>query len=293
MLDPSALEALEAVVDAGSVSAAAQRLNKAASAISYHLRRLEEQVGEPLFDRSGYRLALTRQGESILAEARPILQALRALSGMSKRFREGWEPVLRIVYDGALPTHGIVAALQQLEARNPPTWVELTVSFLGGVEREFDKRDADLLIAAAPTGRSDLVIRTLAPLGFTLCCAASHALAQLERVSLQNLRGATELIVSGPDDDPAYLSRHFGSHRVFRLSDFHTKRSAILEGLGFGWLPDFMATPLLHSGRLHRVAYVNGGRYQLVPFCAMRVGRPAGLACSNIVDSLLSQDWTT
>lgn len=293
MLDPSALEALEAVVDCGSVGAAARRLNKAASAISYHLRRLEEQLGESLIDRSGYRLALTPRGESILAEARPILKALRELGGAPRRFREGWEPRLRIVYDGALPTHGVIAALRELEARKAPTRVELSVSFLGGVEREFDRREADLLIAAVPTGRGDLAIRPLAPLGFTLCCGAGHALARAGAVSLQDLREATELIIPGPGDDPGYLSRHFGSYRVFRLSDFHTKLSAIAEGLGYGWLPDYMAAPLLAAGKLHRVDYAHGGQYQLTPFCATRAGHPAGKACSSIIESLAAQDWTS
>lgn len=58
-LDPNALEALEAVIDCGSVSAAAGALNKAQSAISYHLRRLEGQLGIAVLDRSGYRLKLT------------------------------------------------------------------------------------------------------------------------------------------------------------------------------------------------------------------------------------------
>jgi len=291
MLDPAALEALEAVVDCGSVAAAAARLNKATSAISYHLRRLEERLNTRLLDRGGYRLALTPEGEAILAEARPVLRKLREMGNAPDRSRQGWEPRLRIVYEGSLPTAPIIGALDVIEQRGATTRIELSVGFLGGVEREFDQQQAEVLISATLMPRNDLDVRQLAPLGFTLCCGPGHALANAPLQTLQQLQQHTELVIPGGGDDKALYPQQFHSHRIFRLSDFHTKLSAIRQGLGYGWLPDTTAVPSIAEGSLCQVNYENGAKYSLTPTFASRAGQPKGNACRAILAHLLLQNW--
>ena len=60
-------------VELGSFARAAERLNRSTSAVSTHLRRLEEQAGEALFRKQGRGLELTAAGETLLAYARRIL----------------------------------------------------------------------------------------------------------------------------------------------------------------------------------------------------------------------------
>lgn len=60
-------------VELGSFARAAARLNRSTSAISTHLRRLEEQAGTKLFRKQGRGLELTADGETLLAYARRIL----------------------------------------------------------------------------------------------------------------------------------------------------------------------------------------------------------------------------
>ncbi|MES2939839.1 MAG: LysR substrate-binding domain-containing protein [Pseudomonadota bacterium] len=61
-------------MELGSYAKAADRLARSTSAVSAQLRRLEEQVGEPLFRKSGRGLALTDTGETMLAYARRLLE---------------------------------------------------------------------------------------------------------------------------------------------------------------------------------------------------------------------------
>ena len=58
-----------AVVDAGSFAAAARRMNRAQSAITYAIQKLEEQSGVVLFDRAAYRAELTEAGRALLPAA--------------------------------------------------------------------------------------------------------------------------------------------------------------------------------------------------------------------------------
>ncbi|MGI6853818.1 LysR family transcriptional regulator [Mesorhizobium sp. 1B3] len=73
MLDPRLLRAFVAIADAGSFTAAAERLNMTQSTISQQLARLEDTVGHPLIDRVARPVQPTAAGERLLGYARRIL----------------------------------------------------------------------------------------------------------------------------------------------------------------------------------------------------------------------------
>ena len=67
------IRALKAIKDYCSINGAADRLNKAKSAISYNINKLEEQLGFPTLDRSQYRISLHPQGEAFLVKSKKVL----------------------------------------------------------------------------------------------------------------------------------------------------------------------------------------------------------------------------
>jgi DNA-binding transcriptional LysR family regulator len=77
MLDSLTLDQIRiflAVADTGSFSKAAKQLNRAQSAVTYAIQKLEAQFGIPLFDRTAYRPALTEVGRALLPRARRIAE---------------------------------------------------------------------------------------------------------------------------------------------------------------------------------------------------------------------------
>jgi DNA-binding transcriptional LysR family regulator len=75
MLDTAQLRSFLAIVDTGSFRRAAERVNKTQSAVSMHVRRLEERFGCPLFVKQGRGATLSPDGERLVNHARRILQA--------------------------------------------------------------------------------------------------------------------------------------------------------------------------------------------------------------------------
>lgn len=65
-----------AIVDTGSVHAAASRLLVAQPSVSQTLRRLERELGTELFQRTGRRLVLTPAGRALIQPARDLIRAL-------------------------------------------------------------------------------------------------------------------------------------------------------------------------------------------------------------------------
>ena len=78
-----------AVVEEGSFSGAARRLNRAQSAVTYAVQRLEEELGAALFDRASYRASLTEAGRSLLPRARLIAEEMRPVVRSGPRHFRG------------------------------------------------------------------------------------------------------------------------------------------------------------------------------------------------------------
>lgn len=88
--DPELLHTFAEIVEHGSFTRAALRVHRTQSAVSMQIRRLEQQLGCPLFQRAGRRVTLTAQGELFYDHARRILRAYReALAVMNGRTLEG------------------------------------------------------------------------------------------------------------------------------------------------------------------------------------------------------------
>ena len=90
MLDTDQLRSFLAIVDLGSFTRAAERVNKTQSAVSMHIRRLEEQLGCALFVKQGRGARLTAEGEELIEYARRIVQAeANAIAALSRRGLRG------------------------------------------------------------------------------------------------------------------------------------------------------------------------------------------------------------
>lgn len=73
-LDIDLLRSLVAFADTGSFTRAADRVGRTQSAISMQMRRLEDQVGRPIFERRGREVHLSADGVRLLAQARRLLK---------------------------------------------------------------------------------------------------------------------------------------------------------------------------------------------------------------------------
>jgi DNA-binding transcriptional LysR family regulator len=90
MLDTDQLRSFLAIVDLGSFTRASERVNKTQSAVSMHIRRLEEQLGCALFVKQGRGAKLTREGEDLIEYARKIIHAeAGALAALSRKGLRG------------------------------------------------------------------------------------------------------------------------------------------------------------------------------------------------------------
>ena len=72
-LDLAVMRTLLAAVETGSFAGAARKVGRSESAVSLQLKRLEEQIGEPVFLRAGKQMTLTGAGARLVEYARRLL----------------------------------------------------------------------------------------------------------------------------------------------------------------------------------------------------------------------------
>src|SRR5580700_3707989 len=175
------IQILLAVVDQGSFSKAAKKLNRAQSAVTYGIQKLETQIGIPLFDRTAYRPALTEAGRTLLLRARRIAEETNAFRDAARSLASGLEAELTIVLDSMFPMPAVVKALRAFTAKFPTVPPRVYVQSLGAAAELV--LDGTCMIGLLPLMFSDIAFLKRFPLltiDLIPVAAPDHPLAALE-----------------------------------------------------------------------------------------------------------------
>jgi DNA-binding transcriptional LysR family regulator len=130
MLDTDQLRSFLAIVDSGSFTRAAERVNKTQSAVSMHIRRLEEQLGCVLFVKQGRGAKLTAEGEELIDYARRIMQA--EAGAMAALSRKGLQGAVRLGIPDDYAEAFLADILTRFNHRHP--LVEIAVTCENSIE---------------------------------------------------------------------------------------------------------------------------------------------------------------
>ncbi|MDR3440157.1 LysR family transcriptional regulator [Telmatospirillum sp.] len=249
------LQVFLSVVEAGSFAAAARRLNRATSAVTYAIDNLEAQLGMPLFDRVTTRKpTLTRAGRAILAEARSVSHGVDMLRAKAKGLLEGLEAEVSLVVDVMLPTARLVDALEAFQELFPAVTLRLHVETLGAVTQLVQDRTATVGITGplliAVDGAQQIEKIKIGSVQLIPVAAPTHPLAQQRKHAPDAARGHVQLVLT----DRSNLTRgyDFGvvGTKTWRLADLGAKHALLLAGIGWGAMPEPVVHDDLAAGRL-------------------------------------------
>jgi DNA-binding transcriptional LysR family regulator len=247
-MDLNLLPLYLAVLDAGSMSAAAARLHLPKSSVSRGVARLEASLGVQLLFRSTRRLSATNAGRALAERVRPLLGALPDLiSGLPEQ-DEAPTGSLRLTAPEDIGLTWLPAFTAKLLERYPKLELDVRLSN-DVVDLVAGGFDAALRVGARLPD-STLVARTLATVMFEAYASPAWLARRGTPRTAAELE-AHELVSLGHAKWPAPFNVQ-GARRV-TVNDVLLCRELVREGLGVGLLPTFVAQGAVTRGELVRV----------------------------------------
>lgn len=240
------LEYFVAVAELGHFGRAAERCFCTQPTLSGQLRRLEEELGSPLFERSPQRVSLTAFGVQALGPAREALAAAGRLQELGRAMRD---PLAGEFVLGAIPTIGPYlwpTALQEISARLPLLRVLLREEQTRVLLESLRNGQADAGILALPVDTQGLECVDLWEEPFLIAVPSGHPLAESSPADLGALDGSELLLLEEGHclrDQALDVCRLAGaSERAgFRATSLESLREMVRFGIGITLLPQSAA----------------------------------------------------
>ncbi|MBB4688124.1 LysR family transcriptional regulator [Amycolatopsis jiangsuensis] len=274
-----------AVAEEANFTRAAERLHVAQPGVSAQVRRLERELGQPLFDRSGRTVRLTGVGAAVLPHARAALAAVEAVR----------ETVSE--HDGLV--RGQVA-MGMVTSAGPVALPEFLAGFAEhypGVEITLAEANSDVMAEALREGRLDVAVIGLAdgvPAGLATQVLLDEELVAVTGpgddfvrradVTLADLAGRSLICLPKGTGVRGVLDRAFAAAGLrprvtIEASDPNVLAQLAMRDLGVALVPESLAR--YYAAELHRLPLRPSLRGQLA--LAWRATGPAGPAARALI----------
>jgi len=248
------IQILDAIDRNGSFEAAAKKLHKVRSALSYNIRKFEERLGIKIFDRNEHKAKFTQAGRLLLDQGRHLINLSHQVEENVKHVATGWEPVIRIAYDEILSIKPIFDLIKRFQIQCPKVNFELYSEVLGGCADALINNRVDIAIGfpAPLPSCSELLFEPLGKTKFVFAVAPNHPLATMkEPLSTEKITQYTVIAVRDSSRQTMLQSSMLlpDQHRI-TFSSIELKIQALVLGLGVGFLPYNLIKEDIRSGRL-------------------------------------------
>lgn len=257
------------VVDEGSFTRAADKLDLAPAVVTRLVAELEEHLGVRLLNRTTRSLALTQAGERYLERVQRILTDVDDAETAVNQETAEPRGVVRVLASPAFAVHQLAKHLPKLRSRYPKLTIELSVQ--NSVEAVDESHDLSILTLKQPLTAGNFVARLLAESEIITCASPAYLDRHGRPSEPPELAGHEWLLPFSPDGnkqttfEPCPLRTALAGVKgrkavtleqppmALSTSHWDTLYHAALAGMGITALPSFVVDDALRGGRIERV----------------------------------------
>ena len=246
MLERSHLMVVREVERQGSLTGAADVLNLTQSALSHTVKKLEQQLGTPVWTREGRSMRLTQAGQYLLGLANRLLPQFELAEERMKQYAQGERGTLRIGMECHPCYQWLLKVVSPYLARWPDVDVDVKQRFqFGGIGALFGY-DIDVLVTPDPLKKPGLRFEPVFDYEQVLVVADEHALSREPYVTPEQL--SAEVLITYPvETDRLDIYTQFLTpanvvprrHKVIETTDIMLQMVA--SGRGVAALPRWLA----------------------------------------------------
>ena len=243
------LRYLVALADHGHFGHAAQACHVSQPTLSTQLRKLEDDLGVVLFERTNKALRVTPIGRKIVDQARKVLAEADAIADLA---RESTAPLTGPLALGVIPTLGpylLPWLVPLLERAFSDLRLILNEDLTDDLLERLRSHRIDAAVLALPVAGDDLEIRPLFDEPFYFACPRDHPLAGAETVSDLDLRNQRLLLLTDGHCLRNQALAVCGQREAsvdgaadFRATSLETLRQMVVAGMGATLLPALAVT---------------------------------------------------
>jgi LysR family hydrogen peroxide-inducible transcriptional activator len=241
------LEYLVALDEEQHFARAAERCFVSQPTLSGQLKKLEEELGVVLVERSSRQVAMTGAGRAVAAQARQVLGEAREIKGIAESFLDPMAGALQI---GLIPTvapYLLPLIMPRLQAVYPQLKLWLYEQQTHVLMERLRNAELDLLLLALPVPHHDFTEVELFREPFQLAVPRDDALARRKLVSMSDLKGREVMLL----EEGHCLREHAldvcfdagaSEYGAFHATSLETLRHMVGEGMGITLMPQ-LAVP--------------------------------------------------
>jgi DNA-binding transcriptional LysR family regulator len=260
------VETFRAVAEELSFSRAAHRLGYVQSSVSAQVAALEQDLGAPLFDRLGRKIALTDAGRVMLRYSGRLLdlteEAREAVvdAGVGSGEVTG---TLTVSAPETLLTYRLPRLLTLFHERHPKVRLSMRPSavgrLVGSMRRLVEEGGVNVaFVLDGPVEVSGLSVEPLLEESVSVIVPAAHALTSSTMAASRDLSGETVLLPEAPESGCAYrgqFERQLGAASVvpaetMEFQSIEAVKQCVAAGMGVSVLPSVAVSAELEDGKL-------------------------------------------
>jgi len=253
-MDINQLEVLAAVAREKSFSRAAEVLNRTQPAVSQAIRRLEQDVGEKLFDRSSKDGTLTFAGEVLLDHARQMLNLRQSAVNAIREMRDLQHGKITISANEHTVFY-LLPLIREFRQLHPLIKIEVQRGVASRIPKEITAREVELgVISFEPSDPSLVSIPVLTD-ELTLIVGPTHPFAARSVVSVRELGTETFIAHNAPSPYRQKVLETFDKHKTrlhiaVELPSLEAIKRLVQLGVGVALVPKLTAQSEIANGQL-------------------------------------------
>ncbi len=261
---------LIAVAEHKHFGKAAQVCHVSQPTLSMQVKKLEEELGVAIFERSNRKVMLTAVGEEVLEQAREVLNASERMVQVAKEYSDPFTGEITL---GAFPTlapYLLPLVMPAIRKACPKLTVNLVEEKTDVLLAQLQEGVVDCALLALPVEGRNMEALPLFDEPFHLAVSKTHALAQRKKIDVTDLDGHTLLLLDEGHclrEQALSVCQRIGAKESqrFRATSLETLRQMVASGHAMTLMPElalfkernvnyipFTNPPSRHIGLLYR-----------------------------------------
>lgn len=245
------------VAQSSSFKQAATILSIPLSTLSRRISRLETALQLRLLHRDAHKISLTATGKVYFERCGSLFSELNDISGELHADKHQPKGKIRIAAPHTLTTYQLSKIFNQFLRQYPEIDIDLSLS---NNNIDVEAHHIDIVIRAGLISLDNWVARPLTSLDYILCCSTTES--QWQQIDEPEQLMAMPVVISKPL--VSWHLQHRDTHNVKEMTpgrnirlavdDVEAVSQALVDGVGVGLLPTFVAQPLIEKGTLMNIA---------------------------------------